>query len=83
MTFDFCLNETNKQVLTRGLKLYLEFRFRNSSNIKITINMAKRQKMSPLQLEDLPDEMILKVKNFTEPEMFSFTGCPEGVHVSI
>jgi hypothetical protein len=39
--------------------------------------------MSPLQLEDLPDEMILKVKNFTEPEMFSFTGCPEGVHVSI
>ena len=34
--------------------------------------MAKRQKMSALQLEDLPDEMMVKVKNFIKPEMFSF-----------
>ena len=35
--------------------------------------MAKRQKMSALQLEDLPDEMIVKVKNFRKPEIFSFS----------
>ena len=31
--------------------------------------MAKRQKMSALQLEDLPDEMIVKVKNVIKPEI--------------
>ena len=35
----------------------------------VLVNMAKRQKMSTLQLEDLPDEMIVKVKFFIEPEM--------------
>jgi hypothetical protein len=44
----------------------------NLSNIKVLGNMAKRQKMSALQLEDLPDEMMVKVKNFIKPEMFSF-----------
>ena len=66
------MKETNKLKHEDYLKLDLEFWNFDFGTYQIiitgTVNMAKpkRQKMSALQLEDLPDEMILKVKNFSE-----------------